>query len=153
MRDRRRAPGAHAEIVADAWHVARILPPFPGRSRVGSAIDFLGVVDHESAFRADVDAGRCRPGDCDAGHALCLAQIHPANDEERAEVTGSRVGCFSVAWRRLRGSLRACDEMPGGGLALFTGGQCDDAQAVASSQAHMVTVHAWRARAARMVGR
>lgn len=138
-----------ADIAADAWHVARIDPPLPGRSRVETAIVLLAMSAHESGFRYDVDSGQCAPHECDNGAAKCLLQIHPANDEERAEITSSRVGCFRVGLRRLRGSIRTCTE-PGTALAIYAGGSCDSEAAIAESRAHLATIRAWLRRAQTM---
>jgi len=139
-------------IAVDAAEAVRLEGRLPGRDTQGSAVDLLGLVFHESGFRYDVDSGRCRKGDCDAGYALCLAQIHPANAEERVEVTETRLGCFRVAIRRMRGSIRTCG-VGEGELSMFCGGQCDDSRAVAASRAHLETIRAWRARAAKLQAR
>jgi hypothetical protein len=140
------------QIAADAWHVARIDEPLPWRTRQETAIVLLALACHESSFRLDVDADRCstdpREGDCDGGRAKCLLQIHPASADEAVEVNGSRIGCFRAGLRRVRASVRTCTA-PGAALALYTGGQCEEPTAIASSREHLATIHDWMARARR----
>jgi hypothetical protein len=67
--------------------------------RVKTALLLLSVAFWESAFRGDVDAGHCKPHECDNGHAYSLWQLHP----EDGFIFDGDVYTFarnrSVAWR------------------------------------------------------
>jgi hypothetical protein len=53
-------------------------PLFQGEDgRVKTALLLLSVALHESGFRGDVDAGRCKPYECDHGKAFSMWQLHP----------------------------------------------------------------------------
>jgi hypothetical protein len=53
-------------------------PLFQGEDgRVKTALLLLSVALHESAFRGDVDAGKCKPYECDHGKAFSMWQLHP----------------------------------------------------------------------------
>jgi hypothetical protein len=71
----------YASIASDVAIVASdpAEPPlFQGSDgRVRTALLLLSVAYWESAFRPDVDGGRCKPPECDNGHAFTLWQLHP----------------------------------------------------------------------------
>jgi hypothetical protein len=53
-------------------------PLFLGEDgRVKTALLLLSVALHESGFRGDVDAGKCKPYECDHGKAFSMWQLHP----------------------------------------------------------------------------
>jgi hypothetical protein len=53
-------------------------PLFQGEDgRVKTALLLLSVALHESGFRGDVDAGKCKPYECDHGKAFSMWQLHP----------------------------------------------------------------------------
>jgi hypothetical protein len=53
-------------------------PLFPGEDgRVKTGLLLLSVAFHESGFRGDVDAGKCKPYECDHGKAFSMWQLHP----------------------------------------------------------------------------
>jgi hypothetical protein len=103
-----------------------------------TAVVLLAVAAHESAFRADVDAGRCPVNECDGGRAVCIMQIHPVDAAERAELA-THLGCFRVGRRRLGWAHRSCPEAP---FSVYTTGHCD----VTAGGAHAATVRAWLTR-------
>lgn len=71
----------YEQIAADIAEVALDpdeAPLFAGEDgRVKTALLLLSVAYHESRFRGDVDAGRCKPYECDHGKAFSLWQLHP----------------------------------------------------------------------------
>jgi len=75
------ARARYATIAADVAAVAAdpAEPPvFQGADgRTKTALVLLSVAFWESAFRVDVDSGKCKPPECDNGHAFTLWQLHP----------------------------------------------------------------------------
>ena len=137
-------------IAADVWAVAQAERPLPGMSRQDTALALLAVAFVESGFRLDVDRGQCAPGWCDNGFAVCLAQIHPRDAEERRLLLASRQACFAAELRVMRGSIGACKE-PGAALALYTGPACDAPSALEGSRIRLGAIRAWRTKAAEFV--
>ncbi len=53
-------------------------PLFEGEDgRVKTALLLLAVAYHESGFRGSIDAGLCKPYECDHGRAFSMWQLHP----------------------------------------------------------------------------
>jgi len=79
------APEAtQARYAAIAQDVAEIAldpdeqPLFEGEDgRVKTALLLLAVAFHESNYRGEIDAGRCKPYECDHGKAFSIWQLHP----------------------------------------------------------------------------
>lgn len=71
----------YAQIAEDVAEVALDpdeQPLFEGEDgRVKTALLLLAVAYHESSFRAEIDAGRCKPFECDHGRAFSMWQLHP----------------------------------------------------------------------------
>lgn len=79
--------------------------------RDGAAL-LLAVTWHESGWAHDVDTGRCWRGPgwesrCDAGRAVCIAQIQaPRRERERART--DRRACLRMGLAAIRRSLATC---------------------------------------------
>lgn len=71
----------YEQIAADVAQIALDpdeTPLFQGEDgRVKTALLLLSVALHESGFRGNVDAGKCKPYECDHGKAFSIWQLHP----------------------------------------------------------------------------
>lgn len=73
----------HRETVERAAvEIARVVasepPVFAGRDGAArTALLLASIGSLESGWREDVQAGKCRPGECDHGLAKCWMQVHP----------------------------------------------------------------------------
>lgn len=71
----------YEQIAADVAQIALDpdeTPLFQGEDgRAKTALLLLSVALHESGFRGDVDAGKCKPYECDHGKAFSIWQLHP----------------------------------------------------------------------------
>lgn len=71
----------YEQIAADVAQIALDpdeAPLFQGEDgRVKTALLLLSVALHESGFRGEIDAGRCKPYECDHGKAFSIWQLHP----------------------------------------------------------------------------
>lgn len=82
-----------------------------GRDRDGAAL-LIAVTWHESGWAHDVDTGRCYRGPgwegrCDAGRAVCIAQIQ-AGRRDREEARTDRRTCLRMGLAGVRRSLATC---------------------------------------------
>lgn len=84
----------YASIASDAATVALdpAEPPlFKGpEGRARTALLLLSVAGYESHFRADVDAGHCKKGECDGGTAVGETQVHPGQGIRLVDGAGYR---------------------------------------------------------------
>lgn len=124
------APGVGEEVSGRAaWEIVDVAydgaepPLYRGEmARARSALTVAITAADESGFREDVQAGHCKPWECDHGDALCWMQVHArpgivfVGDEWRY-ARKNDVGvllpaslldeetCFRVGMRMLRSSL------------------------------------------------
>lgn len=97
-------------IAAVADRAACHEQPAPCRRIISDRFIAAGVLTsqakHESAFRADVQSGCCRPLECDRGRAMGLWQLHRAPTETEEQWRGyaglTRQSLESGAWRAIR---------------------------------------------------
>jgi hypothetical protein len=126
---------AAAEVVSVAYDPSEP-PVFAGaQGRAKTAILIAVVASEESGFRTDVQAGHCRPGECDHGRASCWMQLHAGsgivlvgetwrmaaraergvNVFKRADLVGeeNEVSCLRVGVHMIRSSLAAYGSLRG----------------------------------------
>ena len=82
-----------------------------GHTREGAAL-LLAVTWHESGWAHDVDVGRCYRGPgwekrCDAGRAVCIAQLQLPRPQ-REEARTDRRTCLRMGLVAVRRSLAVC---------------------------------------------
>jgi hypothetical protein len=111
----------------------------------------VAVTYHESGWSFDVDRGECYRGPgwekrCDAGRAVCIAQIQAAPAQHEAART-DRKACLRQGLTGIRRSIHACSKGPGDPLR-FAGlsGSCTRGHAGSRR------IHALHRRAADQIG-
>lgn len=116
--------------------------------RVRTALLLLSIDSSESQFRADVDAGKCREGECDGGTAVGGTQVHPGqgitlipgagyrydrHGAHAADLIQDRVLLFRVTLHMARDSFAQC-----GNLSAFTSGlRCPEHEKKAEWREHV----------------